>query len=110
MFFPAKGTDARNRGIGGGARVWALLVALGSVTVCLQLIHFTSHLCLRFLSDPDLGGCEKVIISSPVPSMCTKKPNLTAMDVTADGGWTRSFAAWVVMVAMYESEEIFQAS
>ena len=54
-----------------------------------------------------------------------RKPNFKATDVTGDGnakslvapmslliakGWTRSFAAWVVMVAMYESEAILQAS
>ncbi len=123
IVFGAEGTDAKNGGDGGGSGVWALLVLLGCVFFVCSC--FASLLCLRFLSDPNLGGCEKVIISAPVSNMCTKKPNFKATDVTGDGnakslvapmsllivkGWTRSFAAWVVMVAMYESEAILQAS
>ena len=54
--------------------------------------------------------------------MCLSRPKLSAADITADPqdlvdprgllmvkGWTRGFAAWVVMVSMYDKPEIYEA-
>ena len=75
----------------------------------------------RFLSNPNLG-CEKLLISAPVGGMCAARPKFSAAEVTGDPkdlvdpmglllvkGWTRSFAAWVVMVSMYDNSEIYEA-
>lgn len=79
---------------------------------------------VRFLSDPDLGGCEKISVSLPTSGMCAHRPPLTVADVTGatDGadlvepmallivkGWTRCFALWFLMACAWESEEYLKA-
>lgn len=77
---------------------------------------------LRFLTDSNLGGVEKLCISGAVAGMNRSKPAITCLDVGATDaaligpmsliyvkGWTRSLAALAVLLAAFENEGVFEA-
>lgn len=77
---------------------------------------------LRYLTDSNLGGVEKLCISGAVAGMNKSKPAITCLDVGAKDaaliapmsliyikGWTRSVAALAVLLAAFEDEGVFQA-
>ena len=90
-------------------------------------LHFTSSVFLtgglRFLTDPNLGGTEKLLVGLPAEGMMTTRPSLSAADVSPClqhnlinpcglmivKGWTRCFAAMTVMLACYENLELYEA-
>ncbi len=77
---------------------------------------------LRFNTDSNLGGVEKLCISGAVAGMNKSKPAITCLDVGAQDaaligpmsliyvkGWTRSVAALAVMLAAFENDDMLQA-
>lgn len=83
---------------------------------------FWLHLGLRFLSDANISGAEKVTVALPPQGMMTKRPSLTASDLQSSSadlisplgllmvkGWTRSVAAMSVMLACFENTDFYEA-
>ena len=80
---------------------------------------------LRFISDPNAGGGEKVMVSLPTGGLVASKPSMDASDISQSlidvnhlvgpmslllvKGWTRSLALYAVMTACYEKEELLEA-
>lgn len=80
---------------------------------------------LRFNSDPNAGGGEKIMVSLPTGGLVASKPSVHASDISPTlmdvshvvapisllqvKGWTRSLALYAVMAACYEEEELLKA-
>ena len=73
---------------------------------------------LRFLTDANQGGTEKISICGALNDVKAAKATIRTDEVTPEShglvapssifyvkGWTRSFCAWVVMLCSYESPE-----
>lgn len=105
-----------------------IIVSQGSETYFMFFFHqtkFMSNRRVRFLSDPDLGGTEKVTIADPIPGVAPKHllrlEDLELGDEVADTmsaphsyilvkGWTRMFCAYTVMLCSQQVPEFLQAS
>ena len=83
-----------------------------------------SKFALRFATDPNLGGVEKLSVSKPCPGMMVGVPSLSVTDVVDDEtsqgiipplgvlfvkGWTRGMAALAVMACAYADPEFLKA-
>lgn len=76
---------------------------------------------LRFATDSDVGGVEKLTACLMPPNMYVNRPVMKAADISNDvelcdpftilfvKGWTRSLGALTVMLAAYENEDILKA-
>ena len=77
------------------------------------------------MTDPNLGGVEKLSVSKPCPGMMVGVPSLSMNDVVNDGasqgiipplgvlfvkGWTRGMAALAVMACAYADPEFLKAT
>lgn len=79
---------------------------------------------LRFLTSASVAGGERLIVSTPVAGMCSKKVGFTAEEISGQQfnrdtippmsimfvkGWTRSFCALTLMAACKDRPDLFEA-
>lgn len=76
---------------------------------------------LRFVTDSNVGGVEKLTVCLLPPTMYVNRPVMKAADISNDGGlcdpftllfvkgWTRSLGAVAVMLAAFENDDLLKA-
>ena len=80
------------------------------------------RLQLRFVSDANQGGTEKVSICGSLSDVKVPKPSIRTDELAPEShglmapgtvfyvkGWTRSYCAWVVMLCAYDCPEFLAA-
>lgn len=76
---------------------------------------------LRFVTDSNVGGAEKLSVCLLPPTMYVNRPVMKAADISNDGGlcdaftllfvkgWTRSLGCVAVMLAAFENDDLLKA-